>query len=103
MSTRMVAIQRKAYAYGYDIGPRSTDEQIAERVAFFHNLPEGWIEVGIAEIAVVLHDRRDMTANAVKTLRAEQESVRAEAGKRLVELEEQINSLLAIEHVKEAA
>ena len=30
MSTRMVAIQRKAYAYGYDIGPRSTDEQIAE-------------------------------------------------------------------------
>ena len=104
MSTRMVTIQRKAFAFGHNIGRDTSDEVIAERCCFFHAHPGSeWVEVGTAEIALILHDRREMTTKAVDSLKAQAEAVRAEAGRRLTEIQEQINSLLAIEHVKEAA
>jgi hypothetical protein len=57
---------------------------------------QGWTEIGDAEITVRLLDQQTMTDNKVAALREELKTVRAEAHKKAVEIEDKIAKLLAI-------
>ena len=55
-----------------------------------------YIVVGTAEVTVHLHDREEVTRNAVVALRTQQQAVRANAEAEAQRIEERIQSLLAI-------
>ena len=52
--------------------------------------------VGTADVTVRLHDREEVTRNAVVALRKQQQTVRANANAEAQRIEERIQSLLAI-------
>ena len=56
-----------------------------------------YLLVGTAEVAVTLLPRADVLNGQIKNLRAQIEETRREAGVKVLQLERQINSLLAIE------
>ena len=59
---------------------------------------DGAVHVADHEVTLEVPEGIDLTARAVDTLIAEQQRTRAEAEVRVVELQEQINGLLLIEH-----
>ncbi len=63
----------------------------------------GWTKVGAATITLDLIDRDALLANKVDALRAEKKKVQAEATMRATELEGQIQNLLAITYIPQAA
>ena len=63
---------------------------------------EHFLLVDTKAVEFEINDEQDFTPAVVKALRAQQETIRAEAQAALTKLDEHINSLLAIEH-KESA
>jgi len=57
---------------------------------------EGWIQVGTAEVHVTLTPLPDLTANTIRTLRAQVKTIRANAERKAMALEGEIQKLLAI-------
>jgi hypothetical protein len=57
---------------------------------------EGWTEVGQADVTITLHSMSEITANTIATLRAELQTVRAEAQMKASDIEDRIAKLLAI-------
>ena len=57
---------------------------------------EGWIQVGTAEVRVNLTPLPDLTANTIRTLRAQVKTIRADAERKAMALEGEIQKLLAI-------
>lgn len=66
----------------------------------FDNDPE-WVLVGTAEVTVTLMPRADVVNTQVAVLRKQAENIKAEAGAAVTRIEQQINSLLAIENATE--
>lgn len=60
-------------------------------------LPEGWIKVGSVEVIVTMFDNKKINKAQIATLREMKKTVQAEAQKKITEIEQQIQSLLAIE------
>jgi len=66
--------------------------------------PDHWTCVGDAEITITVADRKTILANKVEALKEEAKSIRAEAHKKCVEIEDKIQKLLAISYdAKEVA
>jgi len=63
-----------------------------------HDMAPEWIKVGEAEITVTLGTDGEITAAAVDALRKEQQTVRADAEVKAMEIERRIQTLLAITH-----
>lgn len=63
---------------------------------------EGWVWIGHATVTLEIADDTEINAELVETLRAVQKQIQADAGKRVTEIEQQIQSLLAIEQKVEA-
>ena len=61
-----------------------------------HNMAPEWIKVGTAEITVTLATAADITNSAITALRAEQQTIRADAEVKAQQIEQRIQSLLAI-------
>lgn len=57
----------------------------------------GWVKIGTATIEFDLIDRNEMIDNKVVALRAEMQGVKADAQVKVQKLEDQLQSLLAIE------
>lgn len=57
---------------------------------------EGWIQVGTAEVRVSLTPLPDLTANTIRTLRAQVKTIRADAERKAMALEGEIQKLLSI-------
>lgn len=57
---------------------------------------EGWSQVGTAEVRVNLTPLPDLTANTIRTLRAQVKTIRADAERKAMALEGEIQKLLAI-------
>ena len=57
---------------------------------------EGWIQVGTADVRVNLTPLPDLTANTIRTLRAQVKTIRADAERKAMALEGEIQKLLAI-------
>jgi hypothetical protein len=64
--------------------------------ASVEHVPSDWTLIGDAEITVHVADRKTILANKVEALKEEAKSIRSEAHKKCVEIEEQIQNLLAI-------
>ena len=78
----------------------ATGEQLVDSVSFT-NLDmstQGYTKIGTASIEFDLIDRNEMIDNKVIALRAELQGVKAEAQVKVQRLEEQLQSLLAIEN-----
>ena len=58
---------------------------------------DGWVWIGHATVTLEIADDTEINAELVETLRAVQKQIQADAGKRVTEIEQQIQSLLAIE------
>ena len=73
-------------------------ENLLSCVAFhqFDMKDQGWTYVGKAEITLTLVDHDQVIANKVDSLRAEQTAIRADAQKKITELNGEIQNLLAI-------
>jgi hypothetical protein len=77
----------------------ATGEQLVDSVAFT-NLDvstHGYTKIGTATIEFDLIDRNEMIDNKIVSLRAELQGVKADAQVKVQKLEDQLNSLLAIE------
>ena len=77
-----------------------TGDQLV-REAAFTNLDmstHGYTKIGVATIEFDLIDRNDMIQNKVVALRAELQGIKAEAQVKVQRLEDQLQSLLAIEN-----
>ena len=61
-----------------------------------YNMAPEWIKVGTAEITVTLSTDADITNSAIAALRAEQQTIRADAEVNVQQIEQRIQSLLAI-------
>ena len=73
------------------------------RAAMFIDLDmtdHGYTKIGTATIEFDLIDRNEMIDNKVAALRAELQGVKAEAQVKVQKLEDQLQSLLAIEGIK---
>lgn len=57
---------------------------------------DAWTRIGTAEITVTIEKHDKIVANTVKALRNQQKALRAEAEVKAVDLERQIQQLLAI-------
>lgn len=91
-----------------DIGPHNIMETPAHRLAFTGENSDmrsaGWTLVGEATITVRLtFNEEQMIANKVDSLREQAKKIRAEAEHNAGKLEDQIQQLLAITYVAEAA
>ena len=78
----------------------ATSEQLVDSTSFT-NLDmssQGYTKIGVATIEFDLIDRNEMIDNKVIALRAELQGVKAEAQVKVQRLEEQLQSLLAIEN-----
>lgn len=60
--------------------------------------PDGWVQVGTAEITVTLAPQDQIVGNQIAMLKAAQKKVRADAENALNQIEGQIQSLMAIEY-----
>ena len=58
---------------------------------------DGWVWIGHATVTLEIADDTEINAELVETLRAVQKQIQADVGKRVTEIEQQIQSLLAIE------
>lgn len=58
---------------------------------------QGWTKIGMATIEFDLIDRNEMIENKVVALRAEMQTIKADAQVKVQKLEDQLQSLLAIE------
>jgi hypothetical protein len=86
---------------------RAKEENAVEMAAFYTPVydgggPDGWIHIGSAEITITLDDESSMVENAVASLRAAKKKVQADCEIALMQLDGQIQSLLAIEAPKVA-
>ena len=63
-----------------------------------HDMAPDWVKVGTAEITVTFCTTSDITASAVDALRKEQQTVRADAEVKAMDIERRIQTLLAITH-----
>jgi hypothetical protein len=61
------------------------------------NAPEGWAKVGSAEVTVTFDDPAEVTESQIASLRAAKKKVQADCEIALMQLDGQIQSLLAIE------
>ena len=78
----------------------ATGEELVDSVSFT-NLDmstQGYTKIGVATIEFELINRDEMIQNKVVALRAELQGVKAEAQVKVQRLEEQLQSLLAIEN-----
>jgi hypothetical protein len=75
-------------------------EQLVESVSFTNldMASNGYTKIGTATIEFDLIDRNTMIDNKIVSLRAELQGVKADAQVRVQRLEEQLQSLLAIEN-----
>jgi hypothetical protein len=60
-------------------------------------VPEGWIKVGMSEITITFDDPAEVTESQIASLRAAKKKVQADCEIALMQLDGQIQSLLAIE------
>ena len=77
----------------------ATGEQLVEDVSFteLNMATQGYTKIGTATIEFDLIDRNEIIDNKVAALRAELQGVKAEAQIKVQKLEDQLQSLLAIE------
>jgi hypothetical protein len=77
----------------------ATGEQLVEDISFteLDMSTHGYTKVGTATIEFDLIDRNDMIQNKVAALQAEMQIVKADAQVKVQKLEDQLQSLLAIE------
>jgi len=61
-----------------------------------HNMAPEWVKVGTAEVTVTLETDANITNGAITALRAEQQQVRADAEVKAQQIEQRIQTLLAI-------
>lgn len=61
-----------------------------------YDMAPDWIKVGEAEITLTINTDSEITASAVEALRKEQQTVRADAEVKAMEIERRIQTLLAI-------
>lgn len=76
-----------------------SQKELAECLSFStHDMSdtEGWIQVGTAEVRVNLTPLPDLTANTTRTLRAQVKTIRADAERKAMALEGEIQKLMAI-------
>jgi len=80
----------------------ATGDQLVEEVMFtqLDMAKNGYTKVGVATIEFDLIDRNTMIDNKIVSLREELKGVKAEAHVKVQKLEDQLNSLLAIEVTK---
>jgi hypothetical protein len=78
----------------------ATGEQLVDSLSFTNldMATQGYTKVGTATIEFDLIDRQEMIDNKVVALRAELQGVKADAQVKVQRLEEQLQSLLAIEN-----
>lgn len=77
----------------------ATGEELVDSVSFT-NLDmstQGYTKIGVATIEFDLIDRNEMIDNKIVSLRAELQGVKADAQVKVQKLEDQLQSLLAIE------
>ena len=107
MSARTITFKTLAWVTKYSIRDFSIalqqgdDQQIGDAVNFSPNERMGtgkdaWTQVGQATITVSLAGEKKVVASAVKALRSQQRAIRAEAEKDAIDIERQIQQLLAI-------
>jgi hypothetical protein len=77
----------------------ATGEQLVDSVSFTNldMASNGYTKIGTATIEFDLIDRNEMIDNKIVSLRAELQGVKADAQVKVQKLEDQLNSLLAIE------
>jgi hypothetical protein len=77
----------------------ATGEQLVDSLSFTNldMATQGYTKVGTATIEFDLIDRQEMIDNKVVALRAELQGVKADAQVKVQKLEDQLQSLLAIE------
>ena len=61
-----------------------------------YNMSPEWIKVGTAEVVLTLATDADITNGAITALRAEQQTIRADAEAKAQRIEQRIQTLLAI-------
>ena len=98
MSKRTFTFNAPCWLSPYS-GPEDlTPDRAAGALSFydFGTPPEGYSKVGTAVIEVTVDDEKDILANKVEALRAEQKKVIADAQLKLTQIERKIQELLAI-------
>jgi hypothetical protein len=65
-------------------------------------IPADWVKVGSAEVTITFDDPAEVTENQIASLRAAKKKVQADCEIALMQLDGQIQSLLAIEAPKVA-
>jgi hypothetical protein len=74
--------------------------EIVDRLAFssMNMATHGWTKVGAATIAVSIEDEQQIVENKIESLKAEKNSILAEAQMKATKIDGQIQNLLAIEY-----
>ena len=99
MKTKTIAWLRSISRMSPEQVLTATADQLVEEVMFtqLDMAKNGYTKVGVATIEFDLIDRNTMIDNKIVSLREELKGVKAEAHVKVQKLEEQLNSLLAIE------
>jgi hypothetical protein len=99
MKTKTIAWLRSISRMSPEQVLTATADQLVEEVMFTQlNMADGgYTKVGTATIEFDLIDRNTMIDNKIVSLRAELQTVKSEAQVRVQKLEDQLQSLLAIE------
>lgn len=78
---------------------KAKDKALIENLTYasFDSAPKGWTKVGSVDVVITLFDDKEINESQIATLREMKKTVQAEAQKKITEIEQQIQSLLAIE------
>ena len=75
----------------------TSQENAISQVMLTERPLDGWVLIGSATVTLNVADDDTINGRLVETLREVQTSIKADAQKRVTEIEQQIQSLLAIE------
>ena len=75
----------------------TSQENAISQVMLTERTLDGWVLIGSATVTLNVADDDTINGRLVETLREVQTSIKADAQKRVTEIEQQIQSLLAIE------
>ena len=73
-------------------------EDAVGRLCATKDIPDGWVKVGTATVTVTFDDDNAITGNLIDSLKATKEKTLADAQYEANQIEQKIQSLLAIEY-----